>query len=333
MLTIHNRSIGNEYPTYIIAEIGVNHNGNVDLAVKMVEAAKNAGADAVKVQIIDPDKSYTKGTESYDIFKKVYIPLDGWRTVCAKAKELSIDIFATFTQPDDMPLADTLGFPAIKISSSNVTNFPLLKAAAKTGKPVIMSTGLSYLSEVDEAVRYLEEHGCTQMAILHCTSLYPTPPQEVNLRALTTLAHAFAYPIGFSEHTVGIHCSVAAVALGARIIEKHFTLDQKMEGPDHYFSSTPEEFKELVHAVREVDRALGTGVKKPAQKELSERIKLQRVLVAAREIKEGEPLTAENVTAKRSSVEGLPPKWYETILGRACRRALAKDEPITLETI
>ncbi|MBI4135780.1 N-acetylneuraminate synthase family protein [Candidatus Uhrbacteria bacterium] len=333
MLIINNRKVGKGYPTYIIAEIGVNHNGDVDLALKMVEAAKQAGADAVKVQIIDPDKSYAKGTESYEIFKKVYISLDDWRRVCAKAKELEIDIFATFTDPNDMALVNELGFPVIKISSSNVTNFPLLKAAAKTGKPIIMSTGLSYLSEVDEAARYLEDHGCTQMAILHCTSLYPTPPEEVNLRAITTLTQAFPYPIGFSEHTVGIHCSVAAVALGARIIEKHFTLDQKMEGPDHYFSSTPEEFKALVHAVREVERALGTGIKKPAEKELPERLKLQRVLVAGEPIKEGEFLTAENVTAKRSSRQGLSPKWYDTILGRASRRALGKDDPVTLDEI
>lgn len=334
MLKINTRIIGDEYPTYIIAEIGVNHNGQVDLALKMVEAAKKAGADAVKVQIIDPDKSYTKGTESYAIFKRVYIPLDGWRKIAAKAKELGVDIFATFTHPDDMGLAQELGFPAIKISSSNITNFPLLKAAAETGKPLVVSTGMAYLSEVDEAVRYLEEHGAKQLGILHCTSLYPTAPEDINLRAIITLHQAFpAYPIGFSEHTIGIHATVAAVALGARIIEKHFTLDQKMEGPDHYFSSTPEEFSALAKAIREVKRALGNGIKRPAFKEMSERVKLQRVLVAARDISAGEPLTKDNVAAKRSTKVGLATRWYDIILGHQSRKALTKDDPITMDDL
>lgn len=333
MLVINNRKIGKQYPTYIIAEIGVNHNGDVDLALKMVEAAKQAGADAVKVQIIDPGKSYAKGTESYEIFKRVYIPLEEWRTVASKAKELDIDIFATFTHPDDMALAQELGFPAIKISSSNITNFILMKVAAKTGKPLIVSTGMAYLSEVDEAVRYLEEYGAKQIGILHCTSLYPTAPEDVNLRAIATLKSAFHYPIGFSEHTVGIHSSVAAVALGARIIEKHFTLDQKMEGPDHYFSSTPEEFSALVKAVREVERALGDGIKRPAPKEIPERAKLQRVLVAAKDIHVGEVFTRENVAAKRCAKTGLATRWNDTILGRQSRAALAKDDPITMDVL
>ena len=247
---------------------------------------------------------------------------------------MDVDIFATFTHPDDIAIANELGFPAVKISSSNITNFPLMKSAAAAGKPLIVSTGMAYLSEVDEAVRYLEEQGVKQMGILHCTSLYPTAPEDVNLRAIDTLKHAFpAYPIGFSEHTMGIHLSVAAVARGACIIEKHFTLDPKMEGPDHYFSSTPEEFAVLVKAVREVERALGDGVKRPMSKEIPERAKLQRVLVAVKNIQEGEVFTNENITGKRSSHRGLPTKWYESVIGHASRRVLAKDDPITLEDV
>ncbi len=332
-MRINDRIIDEKSPVYIIAEIGINHNGKIDIALQMVEAAKQSGADAVKVQIIDPDKSYAKGTASHEIFTRMYIPLEGWRNVAAHAKEIGIDMFATFTDPDDMKIADELSFPAIKISSSNITNFPLMKAAAATGKPLIVSTGMTYLSEVDEAVRYLEKHGVTQMGILHCTSLYPTAPEDVNLRVIETLKAAFLYPVGFSEHTMGIHSSVAAVALGARIIEKHFTLDRKMEGPDHYFSSTPEEFTDLVKAVREVERALGDGIKKPAQKEIHERATLQRVLVAARDIQSGELFTKENVAAKRSAKAGLATRFYDMILGRESRFALAKDDPITMDSI
>lgn len=333
ILNINGKKIGDEHPTYLIAEIGINYNGKLDLALHMVEEAARAGVDAVKVQIIYADQSYAKDSESYAIFKKVELPMDDWKKVIEQARNLKIDIFATFTQPKDMTMMAALGLPAIKISSSNITNFPLLKAVAETEKPVILSTGMAYLSEVDEAVRYLEEHGCKNMGILHCTSLYPVQIADVNLRAIETMRRVFPYPIGFSDHTIGNHCVIAAVTLGARIIEKHFTLDRAMEGPDHHYSATPSEFAELVKAVREIEVAFGDEIKRPANAELPERTKLQRVLVAAQDIKEGEVFTAANIAGKRSVRPGLPTKWYEIALGRTSRRALTKDEPITIDTI
>lgn len=334
MIMINKKTIGHGYPTYIIAEIGINYNGNLDLAIKMVEEAARAGVDAVKVQIIYADKSYTKDSESYAIFKKVEFHLEDWKKIVTRARDLKIDIFATFTQPEDMQTAEILGLPAIKISSSNITNFPLLKAAALTGKPILMSTGMAYLSEVDEAIRYLEEHGARNLGIFHCVSLYPAPAKDVNLQAITTMRQAFPqYPIGFSDHTIGNSCALAAVALGARIIEKHFTLDRGMEGPDHHFSATPEEFVELVKAVREVESATGSGIKNPAPAEVDLRAKFQRILVAACDLKEGDKLSEENMTAKRSAQDGLAPRWYEIVLGRTARRALAKDDPITLDVL
>lgn len=334
MLSINNKKIGDGFPAYIIAEIGINYNGDFDLAIKMVEEAARAGVDAVKVQIIYADKSYTKDSESYAIFKKVELPMEDWKKIVARARDLKIDIFATFTQPEDMRTAEILGLPAIKISSSNITNFPLLKAAARSGKPILVSTGMAYLSEVDEAVRYLEEHGVRNLGIFHCISLYPTSAKDANLQAITTMRQAFLqYPIGFSDHTMGNHCAIAAVALGARIIEKHFTMDRAMEGPDHHFSATPSEFAELVKAVRETESALGSGIKCPASAEVDLRAKFQRILVATHDIKEGEKLNEENMTAKRSGQGGLATRWHEIVLGRPVRRALAKDEPLTLDIL
>jgi N,N'-diacetyllegionaminate synthase len=333
MLTINNRHISIDHPTYIISEIGINHNGDLATALAMVDESARAGADAVKVQIIFADRSYVPGTESHEIFKKIEFTKDEWKQIASRARELKIDFFSTFTQPDDMAMVDEFQFPAVKISSSNVTNFPLMKAAAATGKPIIMSTGLSYLSEVDDAIRYLEEHGCTQLAVLHCTSLYPTPPSEVNLGALATLQRAFPYPVGFSEHTKGIHISIAAVALGARIIEKHFTLDKTMNGPDHHFSASPEELAQLVHDVRDVERAFGNGYKRPRLGELPERLKLHRVLVATRDMQAGEILDSRAIAGKRSSQSGLGTRWHDLIVGRTLRIGVRKNDPITLNVL
>lgn len=333
MLAINNKAIGNEHPAYIIAEIGINHNGRLDLALRMVEEAARSGVDAVKVQIISADKSYTKDSPSHAIFKAVELPMKAWKQVVARAYDLHIDIFATVTQPKDMATVKELELPVIKISSSNITNFPLLKAAAKTGKPILLSTGMAYLSEVDEAVRYCEGHGCTNMGILHCTSSYPVQMTDVNLRAIETLRLAFPYPVGFSDHTIGNHCAVAAVVLGTRIIEKHFTLNRSLEGPDHHFSATPDELIGLVKAVRDVENALGSGIKRPTTMENTERLKLQRVLVAAEDIAQGAVFTEENMAAKRSMRPGLAPRWYAMTLGRRNRSVLTKDEPITLENI
>ena len=233
MFLINNREIGGENPTYIIAEMGINHNGSLDIAMKMVKEAAKCGVDAIKVQIVDADRSYTKNSESYSIFKSVELKIDEWGKIVKLAKKLNLDIFASFTQPEDVKIAEQLDLPAIKVSSSNITNFPFLKAVAKVGKPLFLSTGLGYLSEVDEAVRYLEENGNKQIGILQCTSLYPTEHKDVNLLVIKTLQKAFPYPIGFSDHTKGICSAIASVALGAKIIEKHFALDRSMQGPDH----------------------------------------------------------------------------------------------------
>ena len=333
MIKINNREIGGDSPTYIIAEMGINHNGSLDIAMKMIKEAAKCGVDAVKVQIVDADKSYTKDSESHSLFKSVELKIKEWEVIVRSAEQLNIDIFATFAHAEDVIIANELQLPAIKVSSGNLTNFPLLKNVAKTGVSVLLSTGLSYLSEVDEAVRYLEKNGNNQIGILHCTALYPASPRDVNLLVIKTLRKAFPYPIGFSDHTKGICSAIASVALGAKIIEKHFTLDRSMEGSDHCFSSTPEELMQLVRSIREIELSMGSSIKRPVSGEISLRDKLRRSIVAARNIEKGEILTEDKITAKRSKVKGLAPRYIEIIVGREVKKTISKDDPITMDLL
>jgi len=299
----------------------------------MVEGGARAGVDAMKLQIVYSDKSYTKDTDSYAIFKKVELTTDEWGKVIILAKDLGIDIFATFTHPEDIGMVEQYDLPAIKISSSNLTNFPLLEASLKIGKPLLLSTGLSYLSEIDEAVRFLERNNNNQIGLLQCTALYPTIPDDVNLNVIKTLKMAYSYPVGFSDHTIGNSCAIASVALGARIIEKHFTLDKSMVGTDHYFSATPEELQMLVKAVREVERSIGSYIKCPVPDEIPQREIMQRKLVAAKDIKSEEILTKDSVLLKRSVAKGLASKYYDLVIGRKARKHIPVDTPITFDLI
>jgi len=333
MITINNREIGEGKAVYVIAEMGINHNGSLDIALKMVEEAAKSGADAVKIQIVDADRNYAKNSMSYPIFKKVGLKIDKWRKVVELAKNLNLDIFSTFAHPEDVEIAEQLDLPAIKVSSSNITNFPFLKAVAKAGKPIFLSTGLSYLSEVDEAVRCLEENGNNQIGILQCTSLYPTEPKDVNLLVIKTLLKAFSHPIGFSDHTEGITSAIASVVLGAKIVEKHFTLDKNMEGPDHHFSATVEELSMVVKSIRETEHSLGSSIKGPVADEFPLREKMQRSLVSSDDIKEGDVLTEDKISIKRSDEKGLEPRYFEIVLGRKARKNIPKDKPVTFESI
>lgn len=333
-ITLGNKRIGDEHPVYIIAEIGINHNGDINTAQALVKAASDVGVDAVKFQIITPERCYVKKSESYEIFKKIQLNKIAWKKIMTYAEDLNIDFFATFGSPKDIVAFSDFNIPILKISSTNVTNFHLLDTIAEQRKPVIISTGTCFLSEVKEAVRFLEEKGLKQIAILQCTSLYPTSSEDVNLNVITTLKKVFPhYPVGFSDHTKGIHCAIASVALGAQLIEKHFTLDNKMHGSDHHFSMTPREMKRLVYGVREVESALGTPEKRPVPKEISLRNKLHRSIVALKDIKAGDRFTKDIVGVKRSTVAGLPPKFLKLVFGRIAKKDFAQDDPITFDDI
>ena len=334
MLTIDNRHIGKSNPAYLIAEIGINYNGRYEIAEQLVTSAAECGVDAVKLQIITAEKSYTWDSVSHDIFQENELSLEEWQSLVKLARSLELTVFSTFVNVFDLKYAERLGSPAIKISSTNLSNFPLMESIVRLKKPVILSTGMGYLSEVDEAIRYLENQGLHDLGILHCTALYPAPPESLNLRSVQMLRLAFPeYPVGFSDHTMGNHCAVAAVVCGASIIEKHFTLDKDMDGPDHHFSATPSEIKMLVKAVREVEAALGSTRKHPSTKELPLREQFQRSLVAAVDIKQGQRLESEMLIPKRSPVKGIESKHLDIVCGRCVRTDIPKDSPITWDLV
>ncbi|HZX31789.1 MAG TPA: N-acetylneuraminate synthase [Rhodocyclaceae bacterium] len=330
--------------TLIIAEAGVNHNGDLDLAFALVDAAAAAGADAVKFQTFDakslvsvtaPKAGYQKVTtgeaESQQaMLERLQLDDAAHRALLARCREKGITFLSS---PFDIPSTDYLlglDVPLLKIPSGEITNLPYLRHLGKSGKPLILSTGMSTLGEVEEALAVLEAAGTPRQSItvLHCNTEYPTPYGDVNLRAMATLAQAFGVTVGYSDHTPGIEVSVAAVALGAAVIEKHFTLDRNLPGPDHKASLEPAELAAMVTAIRNVEAALGSPVKAPSPSELPNRPIARKSLVAARAIRQGEPFTPENVVAKRPGT-GISPMRWDEVMGRPASRDFATDELIS----
>ena len=329
-ITINGRRIGTGFPVYIIAEMGINHNGSFTTAIEMVRAAKSAGADAIKAQILIADRCYTKNSPSYPVFKNAELSHDDWRAVFKEARLTGIDCFATFVDAADLKDFADLVSPAVKISSSCITNIPLLGYVAKLGVPVLVSSGMSDLDDVCEAVRTLRAHGQKDIALLHCTSLYPAPMETLNLRAIKTLAGKFPdIPVGYSDHSRGIMAAALSIALGSTLVEKHFSLDKRAEGPDHCFSADPKEMGELVAAIRSSEAALGRADKIPDPQETVVRGLFRRTVVALRDIPAGEALTPENTGLKRCASTGLPPGEFTNVLGRILRVSVKKDNPIT----
>jgi N-acetylneuraminate synthase len=339
--SVGERIVGEGQPVFVVAEAGVNHNSDLGLARRLVDVAGDAGADAVKFQtfrsetLVTPDapqaayqREATGSVESQrQMLARLELTLDQHallRDHCAKRGILFV------STPFDEGSADaleTLGVPLFKLASGEVTNLPLLRHVAAKGKPVILSTGMSTLGEVAEAVAAFRGAGDPPLALLHCVSAYPAPPSEMNLRAMDTLRERFGCPVGLSDHTLGIEVAVAAVARGAAIIEKHFTLDRSLPGPDHRASLEPGELGALVRAIRLVEGALGDGEKRPMPAEADTRRLARRSLVAARAIRAGERLSADLVAIKRPGT-GIPPGDLPRALGRVVRRDLAADEVI-----
>lgn len=330
---------------YIIAEAGVNHNGDMQLALDMVDAAADAGADAVKFQTFKAEAlaaanarraAYQEAAvgegSQLDMLRRLQLDHGAHQLVIDRCRERGIHFMSTPFDLDSADFLNTLGMPAFKISSGDVTNLPLLRRIASFGRPTILSTGMCDMDEVRAAVDGLLAAGLRRedLCLLHCTTQYPTPVQDVNLRAMLTLAEAFpGVPTGYSDHTLGVEVPVAAAALGARVIEKHFTLDRGMEGPDHLASLEPDELEQMVRLVRSVELALGNGEKKPAPSELANREAARRSIVAARPIAKGEPFSELNLTAKRPGT-GLSPMRWDEVLGQPAPRDFAADEPIEL---
>ena len=328
---------------WIIAEAGVNHNGDLGMARQMVDVAAESGADAVKFQTYIPEKvisvfakkadyqvTSTGGEESQlDMVRKLWLSFDSFRELDAYCRQRNIVFLST---PFDIPslrFLDTLDIPAIKIPSGEITNLPLLLEAAATGRKVILSTGMSELDEIDTARQILLGGGCPSVALLHCNTEYPTPYEDANLRAMLSIRRRFGGVVGYSDHTMGIEAPIAAVALGAEIIEKHFTLDRTLPGPDQFCSAQPDELAQMVTSIRNIEKALGTGEKKPSPSERKNMAIARKSIVAAQDIEAGELLTADNLDIKRPGDGISPMRWNEVVGQRAMRNYVA-DEQIEL---
>lgn len=331
--------------TYIIAEAGVNHNGNIVLAHKMIDVAVETGADAIKFQTAIPElvmtrfvgkakyqKENTGSDESQlDMCKRIHLPLDAYGELKKHADECGIEFLSA---PFDMVSIDELeriGVSKFKIPSGEITNKPYLQKIGSLKKPVILSTGISTLGDIETAVGILVDSGQKRESIvlLHCTTQYPAPYASVNLNAMITMRDSFKLSIGYSDHTIGNEVSMAAVALGAMIIEKHFTLDRNMEGPDHIASMEPDELKNLVRQIRNIDEAMGDGIKKPSGHEIENQDIVRKSIVALRHINKGELLTAENITTKRPG-SGLSPLLWNRVINTTAIRDFDEDELIEI---
>lgn len=332
----------NHRNVYIIAEAGVNHNGKFDLACQLVDEARKAGADCIKFQtfitenVVSPtaqqaeyQKKTVRENSQRDMLKKLELPFEDFVRLKAYCEQSGITFLSTPFDMESVRFLATMKMPFWKIPSGDVTNFPYLIALAKTRKPVLMSTGMCEMDEIERALNILRENGTTDIKLLHCNTEYPTPFEDVNLRAMNTLSEYFHLDVGYSDHTTGIEVPIAAAALGAVVIEKHFTLDRNMEGPDHKASLEPEELKAMVTAVRNIEKAMGTGEKTVTQSEEKNKAAARKSIVAKKDIKKGEFLTAHNMATKRPGNGLSPMRWPEAIGTRAIRD-FQKDELIEL---
>ena len=331
---------------YIIAEAGVNHNGRLDLALQLCDAAKEAGVDAIKFQTWKTELIISKNTEmadyqkknlgnddsQYDMLKKLELSYDNFRLIKDYCDNIGIQFLSTADETESLDFLCELGIPLIKLGSGEITNIPYLRYCAKKNMPLIISTGMCKLSDVATAFDVLTEAGAKakDITLLHCTTNYPCPKDEVNLRAMQTMKDAFKCKVGYSDHTMGTEIPIAAVAMGAEIIEKHFTLDRNMEGPDHKASLEPQELKYMVDCIRNIEVALGDGIKKPNASEVEISKVVLKSIVAKSPVKKGDTLTPDNLAIKRAG-SGIPATYWDIIIGTKALRDFDIDEPITIE--
>lgn len=345
LIDIAGRKIGPGQPCFVIAEAGVNHNGNLDMAMQLVDVAAEAGADAVKFQTFNPDTLVTKTAGKaryqkasrddretfYEMLCHLRLTYDDFRKLSDRAQERGI-LFMSKGYKEDLDFLFELGVPMFKIDSASIIYYSHLRKAAEFGIPIVLSTGTATLGEVEKALETIYEAGNHQVILLHCTSAYPTPIEQVNLRAMVTLRNAFGLNVGLSDHSEGIEVALAAVALGAVVVEKHFTLDRNLPGPDHRASLEPDELAALVRGIRKVEAALGSSRKRPTTLERENTLVIRRSLVAERAIKAGELFDTSTVSFKRPS-GGLGEEFMEVILGRIATRDIGEGEPITWDVV
>lgn len=346
-MRIGEREIGIDFRPYLIAEMSGNHNQSLERALEIVDAAAHAGADAIKLQtytaqtmtldvrmpgfVIDDPNSLWAGRQLYDLYREAHTPWEWHRPIFERAAARGLHCFSTPFDETAVDFLESLDVPAYKIASFECTDLPLICKAASTGKPTIISTGMATLAEIDDAVRAAREAGCGQLALLKCTSTYPAAPENTNVRTIASMREVFGCEIGLSDHTMGCGVAAAAVAFGATMIEKHFTLRRAEGGVDSAFSLEPEEFRQLRTETDRAWQALGRVAYGGTQAEAKSRV-FRRTLYVARDMKAGEVFTKENLRIVRPGL-GLPPKYFEAILGKQIRRDATAGTPLTWELL
>lgn len=339
-MKIGNREIGGNAPAYIIAEMSANHAGSIENAKKIIHAAKDAGADCIKIQTytadtltIDCDKPYFQvgagtwdGENLYHLYEKAYTPWEWQPELKKEAESIGLDFFSTPFDKSSVDFLEEMGMEFYKIASFEIVDIPLIKYVASKGKPIIMSTGMASLAEIEDAVNAVRSQGNDQLALLRCASAYPAITDEMNLMTMKNMAEVFDVPVGLSDHSMGSVGAVTAVAMGAKIIEKHFCLDRAIENPDSSFSMNPEEFAQMVRDVRQAEKAIGK-VSYGATKQEKNSMVFRRSIFCVKDIEPGEVLTEENIRVIRPGY-GMAPKYYEEILGQTALQKIERGTPI-----
>lgn len=345
-ITIGNLKVGLGYPVWIIAELSANHNQDFDQAVKLIKAAKEAGADAIKLQTYTPDTmtincdneyfrikkgTIWEGKNMYELYKEAYTPWEWQPKLKNIAGELGMHLFSTPFDKTAVDFLEKMDIPAYKIASFELVDIPLIQYVAKMKKPIIMSTGMATSEEINEAVTAARKSGCKEIALLKCTSAYPARPEEMNLLTIPHMSEKWSVPVGLSDHTLGIAIPVAAVALGASIVEKHFTISRKTPGPDSAFSLEPPEFKAMVEAIRMTEKSLGKVSYNVTDHETASRV-FRRSLFVVKDMKAGERFTEENVRSIRPA-HGLPPKFLNDVIGKRSSQDIPGGTPLSSSLI
>lgn len=336
---IAGKVVGGLNPVYVIAEAGINHNGSEELARKMINAAARNGADAIKFQsfraehLVSPTacallqvRGFTSQT-LFEFFRSVELSPDAFRRLKMHADSLGLTFLSTPFDEEMADILEELGVPAFKIASGDLTHYPLLGHVARKGRPILLSTGMSYLTEVGQSVRFLQENGAPPLVLLHCVSAYPASPCELNLRAIAKLQQAFQVPAGFSDHSADPFFGIAAAAAGASVIERHFTLDREMPGPDQALSMEPDDLKRLVETLRLLESALGNGDKQPTSGEMENRKLSRRSIVARRQADAGEIIERDMLCLRRPG-HGIPPTHLEALVGKTLAHSLVAGKAL-----
>ena len=344
-IKVNNRMIGNGQPCYIIAEMSANHAGDINRAIEIIHAAKAAGADCVKIQTytpdtmtIDSDKEYFqindgtwKGENLYGLYKKAYTPWEWQKQLKEEAERIHLDFLSTPFDRSSVDFLEELGVSFYKVASFELTDLPLISYIASKGKPMIVSTGMATLGEIEESVKVIRKAGNVELCLLKCSSAYPAVPDDMNLRTIRHLEETFGVPVGLSDHSLGSIGAVTAVALGAKVVEKHFCISREIENPDASFSMEPQEFKQMVEDIRSTERAIGKVSYDISICEKTNRI-FRRSIFVVKDIKKGDSFTEENIRVIRPAY-GLEPKYYEDILGKKSSREIERGTPLEWDMV